>query len=51
MLYPALIGKIEDSIKELPDQTELSFSVVKNGSIDYFGMIKEKGAFHTIDNR
>jgi CubicO group peptidase (beta-lactamase class C family) len=51
MLYPAIIQKIEETIKELPDQTELSFAIVKNASIDYFGMIKEKGVIHTIDNR
>ena len=51
MLYPAITEKIEETIKELPDQTELSFAIVKNASIDHFGMIKEKGIIHAIDNR
>jgi CubicO group peptidase (beta-lactamase class C family) len=51
MLYPAIIEKIENAIKDLPDQTELSFAIVKNGTIDYFGMIKEQGVIHDFNNR
>jgi CubicO group peptidase (beta-lactamase class C family) len=50
MLYPAIIEKIEDTLKELPDQTELSFAVIRDGNIDHWGMIKEKGIIRSIDN-
>jgi len=50
MIYPKIIGKIADSIKELPDKTELSFAVVKNGKADYYGMIKENGDINEINN-
>ena len=50
MIYSKIIGEIADNVKELPDKTELSFAVVKNGKADYYGMIKENGDINEINN-
>jgi len=51
MPYHDLPRKMEDIIKELPDQTEVSFAFIKNGHAEYVGMAREKGAGHVINNR
>jgi CubicO group peptidase (beta-lactamase class C family) len=50
MNFFATIDKISDRIKDLPDETQVSVAAIKNGSIHYFGLIKEAGIVKEISN-
>lgn len=38
MIYSKIIDKIANHIKDLPDQTQLSIAVIKNGKAGFYGM-------------
>lgn len=51
MIYSKIIDKIANNIKDLPDQTQLSIAVIKNGKAGFYGMVKENGSVRQINNR
>jgi len=50
MINSTIITRIADTIKDLPEQTELSITVIKNGKAGHYGMIKENGSVKQVNN-
>jgi CubicO group peptidase (beta-lactamase class C family) len=51
MTYPEILLKVAERLHVLPDQTQVSLALVKNGQVAYHGLIKESEHIDKIDNR
>jgi CubicO group peptidase (beta-lactamase class C family) len=45
-----IIGDLAEKVKDLPDQTQLAVGLIKGGSVNYYGLIKDNLFINEIEN-
>ncbi|MDN5286390.1 MAG: hypothetical protein JWR38_2664 [Mucilaginibacter sp.] len=51
MVHSNIIDSITDKLIGLPDQTEVSIAIIKNGSTRFLGFLKKEGSLTQTDNK